>query len=69
MSKQSHQKHEQKVHHENHGAQKKGGLHKDWRAWTAVILMLVGMAVYVISDDLSFWPGGREQEPVPEAAE
>ena len=71
MSKQSHQKHEEKVHHESHGthSSKSGGLHKDWRTWTVVILMLAAMAIYVLSQDEAIEPGGQTEEPVPAAAE
>jgi hypothetical protein len=54
--------------HEGHAHQhkKKGPVHKDWRVWFAVVLMLVAMAVYVLSDDESITPGGPEQA-MPEA--
>ena len=47
--------------HEGHGHQGKRPVHKDWRLWFAVVLMLVAMAVYVLSDDESITPGGPEQ--------
>jgi len=40
------------------------GLHRDWRLWAGVVLALVAMAIYVLSMDESFWPGGSGQ-PVP----
>ena len=62
-------------HHHNHGVSKKpshrenrnprrGGLHKDWRLWVAVGLMLAAIMIYVLTLDdalLSFaglkrWP-------------
>ena len=63
-------------HHPNHprhqqGEQNKGlhdqgkkkkGLHKDWRTWIVVILMLVAMAAYVLTDDEALGPGGQPQE-------
>jgi hypothetical protein len=32
---------------------KTNGIHKDWRTWTVVGLMLGAMVVYVLSDDES----------------
>ena len=65
-------------HHPNHPrhhqgnkkqGQKKKGLHKDWRTWTVVILMLVAIAAYVLSDDEALGPGGQPQEAVEAAGE
>jgi hypothetical protein len=39
--------------------------HKDWRFWLALILMIVAMGIYVMSEDLSMRPGSRPQEQVP----
>ena len=50
------------------GEQKKG-LHKDWRTWTVVILMLVAMAAYVLTDDEALGPGGQTQEAMETVAE
>lgn len=52
--------------HEHHGPKQRGPVHKDWRLWFAVAMMLVAMAVYVLSDDESITPGGPGQ-PMPEA--
>jgi hypothetical protein len=55
--------------HQHHDSAKYAGLHKDWRAWTVVALMLVGMAVYILSFDESETPGGAgDGLPVPAAA-
>jgi hypothetical protein len=43
--------------HDKHHA-KKQGIHKDWRLWTVVILMLAAMAMYVLSDDEALQPAG-----------
>jgi hypothetical protein len=51
----------------SHEPRKKGPVHKDWRLWFAVVMMLLAMAVYVLSDDESITPAG-EQQPMPEAA-
>lgn len=54
-------------HHEHHHATKRG-LHKDWRAWLLVFLMLAAMFAYVMSDNESLQFGGRpSQQPVPAA--
>lgn len=56
-------KHDHSQHH-NHG--QKQGLHKDWRLWVGVIIMLVAMLVYVVSLDDSIIPGSDtagEREP------
>jgi hypothetical protein len=41
--------------------------HRDWRVWIAVILMLVAIGVYVMTDSLSLRPGKRATHPTPEA--
>jgi len=30
--------------------------HHDWRFWVALVLMLVAITIYVLSDDLAFLP-------------
>lgn len=40
--------------------------HRDWRIWVAVVLMIAGMIVYVMSEDLSVRPR-RPPEPPPGA--
>jgi hypothetical protein len=41
--------------------------HRDWRVWMAVMLMLAGIAVYVMTDSLSLRPGKHAGHPTPEA--
>jgi len=41
--------------------------HRDWRVWTAVVLMLALILVYVMTDCLSLQPGHRAVQPTPEA--
>ena len=41
--------------------------HRDWRVWIAVILMLVAIIAYVMTDNLSLRPGRRAVQPTPEA--
>jgi hypothetical protein len=44
-------------------------LHRDWRAWAVVILMLAAMLMYVLSDNESLQPGGGPtNRPMPAAA-
>jgi hypothetical protein len=69
MSKENHGNHH--GHHDHSHPQHKqgGGLHKDWRAWTVVVLMLAAMAAYILSVDESVEPGEPDQAQVPAAAE
>lgn len=44
------------------------GVHKDWRVWVVIGLMLAAMFAYVVSDDESLQFGaGAPQQPVPAA--
>jgi hypothetical protein len=56
--------HDKHAHNKNHGHQphsaKKKSIHHDWRFWTAVVLMLLAMAAYVMTNDLSEVPGGAK---------
>ena len=42
--------------------------HKDWRVWTAVVLMLVLILVYVVTNNLSLRPGQTPTQPTPALA-
>ena len=42
-------------------------VHRDWRFWIAVLLMLACMVAYVMSNDLSRRPQGQPQPPPTEA--
>lgn len=43
-------------------------LHRDWRLWVAIALMLAAMFMYVLSNDESLQPGGGPpQTPMPAA--
>lgn len=60
-------KHNHGHNHPKHSGQKvsSGGIHKDWRAWTVVGLMLVAIAAYIMSMDESIQPGpGPAEGPV-----
>lgn len=39
--------------------------HHDWKFWVALVLMLVAMAVYLGTNDLSFRPHSPPQHPIP----
>ena len=43
--------------------------HHDWRLWVAVIVMLVAMLTYVMSDDLAWRPRSQRQQPISGAVE
>jgi len=38
-------------------------VHKDWRFWIALLLMIAAMIIYVVSEDFAWLPRGRSQEP------
>lgn len=63
----SHHGHDHKHEHHSHGA--KRGIHRDWRFWTAILLMLAAMGVYILSFDESLQPGDQISPEVPAAAE
>ncbi|QDT93674.1 hypothetical protein [Gimesia algae] len=50
------------AHHQGHPSYWKGA-HRDWRTYVAVILMLAGMVVYVMTMDLSEQPADTPQPP------
>jgi hypothetical protein len=39
--------------------------HHDWKFWVAIVLMLLGMWVYLRSNDLSLLPHNQVQQRVP----
>lgn len=41
--------------------------HRDWRVWTAAVLMIALIGVYLMTNDLSHWPGRHVAQPTPEA--
>jgi hypothetical protein len=41
--------------------------HRDWRVWVGVILMLLAMAVYFMTDGFLWRPGVQPQQPLPGA--
>lgn len=38
--------------------------HQDWRVWVALFFMMAAITIYVLSDDLSFFPRFHRQQPV-----
>jgi hypothetical protein len=70
MTHNEHEHHGHRHEHQGHGhvehhGRKSKGLHKDWRAWLVVGLMLAAMAAYVLTMDESLQPDGGQQQPVP----
>ena len=52
-------------HHQQQSSRNKG-LHKDWRVWAVVLLMLAAMAIYVLSDNESLRFGNAKPiKPAP----
>jgi hypothetical protein len=70
MSKSSHERHEgsnrNRDDHDHRPYWKRA--HHDWRFWVAVCLMLVGMIIYVTSQDLSLRPRFHSRQPMSGAA-
>ena len=68
----THSKHSHhSAHHSSHHAEEKPllrRLHKDWRAWLALGLMLAAIGMYVFSLDDSVQPGGGPDPGVPAAS-
>ena len=44
------------------------GLHKDWRAWLVIVLMLAAISIYVLTLDDSVRSGNVPQTAVPAEA-
>ena len=42
-------------------------MHRDWRFWTALLLMLAAMGVYLLSGNEALRPNGTLHEQVPAA--
>lgn len=70
MSKhQEHKQHSHGHHEHSSGHAGKGGIHRDWRLWVAVVLMLAAMGAYVATMDEAVLPGGQIEAEVPADAE
>jgi hypothetical protein len=51
-------------HPQHHPQPTRTPLHKDWRSWAVVILMLAAMAIYLLTMDESLGPGGQPQPAI-----
>jgi hypothetical protein len=38
-------------------------MHCDWRIWVGVVLMLVAIGIYVMSEDFAWLPHSQLQQP------
>jgi hypothetical protein len=68
----THSKHSQHAHHHGHHSENKPvwmGLHKDWRAWLALGLMLAAIGIYVLTLDDSLQPNSAAVNAPPAAAQ
>jgi hypothetical protein len=64
----THTNHEN-YHHNQTNSSRKNGLHKDWRTWVVVLLMLGAMAIYVLSFDERFqFFGAKPAKPAVNAS-
>jgi hypothetical protein len=62
MNQHEHQhKHHGHEHDQHHRPRK--GLHKDWRTWLVVGLMLGAMLIYIFTMDERFQPGSTTPGP------
>ena len=53
------------VHHDQRPYWKRA--HHDWRFWVGLFFMLAAITIYVMSNNLSFFPRGQPRQP-PSAA-
>jgi hypothetical protein len=53
------------VHHEPTPYWKRA--HHDWRVWVGLFFMFTAITIYVLSDDLSFFPHIYRHQPVSDA--
>jgi len=64
--KYSHQEHSgpnsDSAHHDHHPYWKR--VHRDWRVWAAVFVMLAAMIIYVMSNDLAWRPRSQPKQPL-----
>lgn len=67
MSHHPNHPHHHQQEHEHESEKKKTQLHKDWRTWVVVLLMLGSMFVYVATLDDSVGPGGEIQPAMGDA--
>jgi hypothetical protein len=55
------------MHETEKQKRKDRALHKDWRTWAVVLLMVGAMAIYVLTLDDSMVPGRHPPAPTPAA--
>ena len=67
-SKSPHHSHDHHKHNDPAAGRGKG-VHRDWRLWAAVALMLGAMAIYVATMDEALVPGVGVEAEVPADAE
>jgi hypothetical protein len=39
--------------------------HRDWRVWVGVVLMIIAMTIFVMSDYFAWLPRGQSRQPLP----
>jgi len=69
MSKSNERGRHQRGSHKHPGKSPKRGIHRDWRLWAVVVLMLAAMGAYVATMDEAILPGGQIEAEVPADAE
>ena len=42
--------------------------HRDWKVWVGLFFMMAAITIYVMSNDLSFFPRGQPRPPLSGAA-
>jgi hypothetical protein len=68
MTHHDHGKQHHGQQHHPRPASKNKAIHKDWRVWTVIALMLGAMLMYVLSDDESLQPDGEAGPAMPAEA-
>jgi len=51
--------------HQHHHPSRRRALHKDWRAWLVIGLMLAAMAMYVMTNNEGDQPGAPPGQGMP----
>jgi hypothetical protein len=71
MSQHQHHSHDKQARHQRSAGQtgSRKGVHRDWRFWVAVLLMLAAMGAYVATMDEALVPGGQVGAEMPADAE
>ena len=72
MSEELHSSHQhgtparESIHHEPDPYWKRA--HRDWRVWVGLFLMFAAITIYVMSDNLSFFPFGQPRQSQSDAS-